>query len=210
MKRQANMKDIEDLEALMGKIATVKQHALEQNQLPVYTINIKKETVRLKFLFGIRSEAMDSELGFPNGETASWTIKYKTKKNAVSQLHGSTCRYDIPTKCLIVKMHIEDGIPGHKLADEYGVSQGTVSHWKKQYKKNYNDLIHAPEGMMIIGKEEKRVIGLTNIKKVQAVAAKAEQVVKEVMNTYGTFSDEAPADAAVDKMDELANSFIQK
>lgn len=64
--------------------------------------------------------------------------------------------------------------------------------------------------MMIIGKEEKRVIGLTNIKKVQAVAAKAEQVVKEVMNTYGTFSDEAPADAAVDKMDELANSFIQK
>ena len=210
MKRQANMKDIEDLEALMGKIATVKQHALEQNQLPVYTVNIKKETVRLKFLFGIRSEAMDMELGFPNGETASWTMKYKTNNSIVAQLHGSKCRYDIPTKGLIVKMHIEDGIPGHKLADKYGVAQGTISQWKTKYKNNYEDMILAPEGTMIIGKEEKRIIGLIKINKIQAVAAKAEQVVKEVMNTYGTFSDEAPADAAVDKMDELANSFIQK
>ena len=207
MKTKINLQDIEDLETLMTAVTTVKQHALEQNQEPIYAIHIKKETVRLKFALGVRSKAMDEELGFAKGETDTWTMKYKKTGNTSAQLHGSSCRYDIPTKCLIVKMHLEDGIPGHKLADQYGVSQPTISQWKTKYRNSYKDYIEAPEGTMIIGKEEKRVIGLVNIKKVQAIASNAEEVIKQVMNTYGTFSDVEPADAAVVSMDSMNNSF---
>ncbi len=97
MKTKINLQDIEDLETLMDAVAKIKQHALENNSKPVYPTTIKKETVRLKFALGVRSKAMDMELGFSNGETDSWTSKYKT--NYVSQ-------------------HLEEGTPIHKLSVE--------------------------------------------------------------------------------------------
>ena len=207
MKQDFNIKDIEDLEALMEAIAKIKQTSLENNTEPVYTTNIKKETVRLKYILQVRSTAMEEELGLPTCSVDAWTMQYKNKGDATALLYGKTTRYDIPTKCLVVQMAIEDGIPNHKLAEEYNVSQSAISHWKSAYKHTYKHYINAPERTMIIGKESKSVIGLVNIKKTQLIAQKASELVQKTINTYSSFSDTEYADNAVAKINELADNF---
>ncbi len=207
-KQKINLQDIEDLEALMQAVTDIKQHALNTNSLPVYPLAIKKETVRLTFKLGVLPRAMNEELGFAKHETESWVIKYKTPGDAVGQKHGNTVRYDIPTKCLVVKKHLEDGVQGHLLAEEYNVSQGTVSHWKSQYRELYNLYIHLPAGTMIIGKEEKRVIGLVNIKKVMLATEKAEEITKQIIATLSNLhSDGTPVEKALEQLETLAKSF---
>ena len=207
-KQKINLQDIEDLEALMQAVTDIKQHALNTNSLPVYPVSIKRETVRLLFQLGTTARAINAELGFTQNETETWTIKYKTPGDATGQLHGDTVRYDIPTKCLVVKKHLEDGVQGHLLAEAYNVSQGTVSHWKSQYREFYNLYIHLPAGTMIIGKEEKRIIGLVNIKKVMLAAQSSKEITKQIIATLSDLhSDGAPAEEALKKLEELANSF---
>ncbi len=203
-----NLEDIEALEALMDAIATVRQHALEQNQQPVYTLAIQKETVRLQSKLGVTTKNMNRELGLANNETEEWIMKHRKVGNDVGVRHGDTVRYDIPTKCLVVKMHLEDGIPGHKLADMYDVSQSAISQWKSRYKDNYNQLIKAPEGTIIIGKEDKRVIGLPNILKIKKLSQSAAEIIKEATKALGDLhSDDEPVNNALNTLDALSNSF---
>ena len=204
------LKDIEDLEELMNAITEIKQDALENSKEPTYPISVKKETVRLKFQLGVTSRNMDNELGLQYPSTDTWTAKYKNSGHASGQLYGETVRYDVPTKCLIVKQHIEDGIPGHVLAREYNVSQPTIAHWKSQYKNDYDRLIDAPERTMIIGKEDKCIVGLANIKKIMLVQEYSARISKESVETLGSFhKDPEPVSEAINQLETLADSFNQ-
>ncbi len=92
-----NLKDIEALEELMNAIAIIRQHSLEQNQQPIYTVAIQKETVRLQSKLGVTTKNMNQELGFANNETEEWIMKHRKIGNDVGVRHGDTVRYDIPT-----------------------------------------------------------------------------------------------------------------
>ncbi len=207
-KTKINLEDIQALEDLMDAVNKIKQHALNTNTEPTYPVGIRKETVRLRFALGVAARAMNEELGLAQHETEAWTIKYKTTGDAVGQKYGSGVRYDIPTKCLVIKKHIEDGIPGHLLAEEYNVSQGTVSNWKSQFKEFYNLYIHLPEGTMIVGKEEKRIIGLVNIKKMMLITQKTEEITKQSIYALSSLhEDSEPVEQAMKDLEAMALTF---
>ena len=101
--RKVTMEDIEALDALRTAISKIKQHEIEIHAELAYPVSIKKETARLKFKLGIMSANMDTEMGLKAGSTDLWTVKYKPSESVAGQVHGSGIRYDIPTKCLVVK-----------------------------------------------------------------------------------------------------------
>lgn len=203
---KTNMKDIEDLEALMNAVNALKQTALETNTDVVYSVAIKKEVVRLKTNLSVKSEAMDREVGLPAESTDAWTMLYKPAKHAVAVLHGTRMRYDVPTKCAVIKMHLEDGIPIHKLAETYGVSQPAISNWKRTYKTKYPHYINGIDKTMIIGKEEKAVYGVENISHINHLAALQAEIAKKSMMILGEFEDPEPAYKAINDMETITNS----
>ncbi len=208
MSTKINLEDIEALEALVIAVAQVKQYSLETNTIPNYPVAIRKETVRLTFKLGVAAKEMNAELGLAKHETESWTVKYKNTGDSTGQLHGNTVRYDIPTKCLVVKKHLEDGIQGHILAEEYNVSQGTVSNWKSKYREFYDLYIYLPAGTMIIGKEEKRITGLINIKKIQMLGQSHEAITKQSIAALSSLHiDIEPVENAIKQAEASANSF---
>ena len=211
MNTKINLQDIEDLETLMNKAVYIKQQGLEQNQPATYPTSFKKETVRLRFKLGVDNKAMNNELGLPTGSCENWSMHYSVSRiHAVGQLHGKGVRYDIPTKAHIVKLHIEDGIPGHKLAEMYGVSQPTISTWKRAYKDCYQDYIHGLEGTMIIGKEDKRVTSLANIKKIQFITEQAEAIArKAILATQSLKHDALDITYAMSAMEKINNSLSE-
>ena len=155
-----------------------------QKQLPNftnYTKDLKQAVTELRESLSCSQSALGIKLGISQGLISKWIKEYKTEKTVIGQIHGDTVRYDVPTKCMIVKRHIEEGIPGHKLADEYNVSRGTISGWNTRYKHNYNELIDAPEGTMVIGKEEKRVIGSENIKEIMKEKVKYAKKIRKLV-----------------------------
>ncbi len=207
-KTKINLEDIEALEALMIAIAQIKQYSLENNTIPNYPVSIRKETVRLRFALSTSARAMNEELGLAKHETEAWTIKHKNVNDSIGQKYGNTVRYDIPTKCLVVKKHLEDGVQGHLLAEEYNVSQGTISQWKSKYREFYEIYIHLPEGTMIIGKEEKRVTGLVNIKKIQMLGQSHDAISKQSIAALSSLhTDTEPVDNAIKQAEASANAF---
>ena len=203
-----NMEDIEALEALMDEVQKIRQDSLENNTEPQFITSLKKKAVSLKFKLGIKSSNMDAELGFQEGSLDEWTMKYASKDDAIGQSYGPGARYDVPTKCRVVEMHLDHGVPIHKLADKYNVSQSAISHWRTQYKTSYHYLKHSAEGTMVIGREEKRIIGLENIKIVQNAGFKAEEIKKQIINELGKFNSDTDKVLNTSKqLEELSNSF---
>ncbi len=158
--------EVAELGELIELIAHAKKEASENNQyLPYYSDEIKQRAVDLHFKLGTAVTRLSVELGLGISTLTRWMASMKCidKGHATGQMHGTTVRYDIPTKCLIVKQHIEDGVEIHKLAVKYNVSQAAISTWKTTYKDLYEVYIDLPPGTMIIGKESKRISGLNNI-----------------------------------------------
>ena len=200
--------DIIDLERLVDGIIVIKKKALEMGTDPKYHVQIKQEAIRLKYAFGFRATTMDDALGVTHGSTDTWTVRYKTARDAGGSLYGDTVRYDLPTKGLVVKQLIEDGIAGHVLAEEYNVSNATIAGWKSKHRHDYELMINSPEGMMIRAKEEKMVIGLKNIKTTMEIGAQAKRIRNEIANTLGSGTpDIEHVNRCVDTLEELATSF---
>jgi len=200
--------DIEALEVLMQQAVTIKQYALNNNQEPVYPIAFKKETARLKFTLGIMSAPMNNELGLSAGSCETWTLKYSGSEDyRVSQQHGDGIRWDVATKAHAIKLHFEKGIPIRELAEEFGVSQPAVSSWKNKYKDCYKDYIHAIEGTIVIGKPDKRIIGMANAKRIQLIQAETAQITKKaILATQSLEHDLKPIDKAATALQEINNT----
>ena len=159
-----NTKQEKTLESLIIRISKEKANAKSRGDKTRYPEELKIETIAFREELNIGMHILSLKLGLSSSTLFKWSQKYKTENTVIGQIHGESVRYDVATKCMIIKRHIEEGIPGHKLAEEYNVSQGTISQWNRKYKYSYKLLIQSPEGTMVIGKESKRVIGLDNIK----------------------------------------------
>ena len=207
-KKKQTFQDAEDLQALIAQAAKIRQESITEEKDPVYTLNFKKETIRLKFIMEVSSSIMDFEIGLPENSTESWTQHYPDDNYAVAMLYGATTRYDIPTKCMAVKRHLESGIEIYKLADALDVSQSAIATWKTKFHINYNDYIYSPEGTMIIAKEEKRVIGIENIKDVKNAAQHTKEIIKQIVLNLNSFENREVADKAMKQLEEISNSFI--
>lgn len=156
---------VEELEAIIKEIAEAKTESLESGYKRVqYKSELKKRIVGLRFVLGVNATEMANEIGVAPSSIVKWTAALKTKKHAIGQIHGNTVRYDIATKALIVKRILEGGEKITELAKEYGVSEPAISNWKTRYRELYPEYINLAEGVMIIGKEEKRITGLANIR----------------------------------------------
>ena len=162
--KKATPEDTREIESIIEYIASEKIKSKKiGRKLPIYPEKLRKRCVNMHFKLGTKATLFATELGLGSATIIKWIAKHKKTKHVTGQIHGTSVRYDIPSKCQIVKQHIEKGVEIHKLATKYNVSQASIAGWKTKYIETYEVYIHLPAGTMIIGKEEKRVSGLDNI-----------------------------------------------
>lgn len=183
-----NEEQKELLEEVIKQIADEKNESIKQSVRIAYSVNLQKKVVKLKESLHCTQDWLAEEIGLVSSTISKWCRKYKTNEYVIGQLHGDNVRYDIASKCMVVKRHLEDGVSVAKLADEYQVSQPTISNWKTKYQDMYTEYLDLPEGVMIIGKKEKRVYGLENIKLIIEEKMKHIEKIKQMLIDLSTYN----------------------
>ena len=147
----------------------------------VFPDELKVDIVEYHYQSGQTLASVAKECNVHFTLIGKWKKKFGRQKTAF--VFGDGMRNDLRTKALCVQEHKTTKKTQATLAKEYGVAQGTINNWIKDYGDTYEDLLDTRDGVPYLVKETKMVYGDENIRIILEIKEKHVAQLDEIMKT---------------------------